>query len=682
MADEKKFGDQGSINTLRTSLLDRSFAIDTDPSNIADLKLASQLGIPVQRISEVSTESPVSSPPVDSNLRTARDSWASPRPSLGDDRKSVASDGERTTAIAVLRSQLSLALPGSSQSHSRMTDFKETIRESKDSPKALKLSDSLDVPITGFKNLRSSFSKDDPKGKVKLPAGADSAPGTPRSRNSSLHSSLFFLANTGKSSAEELYRKKPEDLNSNIEGKENIDERSKKSFLRTTVPYTNSNYGHFMLMIPVVVVCFILLFRNPENIEISKNFDKNLTHIAVGLLFLSYVPYTRGSIISSIFPKMSDGMERCHKWCARTFVVLGLLHVFVQLFFLSLPVVELFGVRNVFGILLLSAAILIHLTSTGRFRKKKFKKFAGAHAVCFFLLLVFTCIHYSTYAFQVVVLGIIYAAELVFRSISGMGVQVPAEINFARGKNLVVRMKFRKHCFASYEIGQFIFINFISLGVFEWHPFSIASAPEEDLVEVIIKGLGDQTTKLVQAVESKRPILFRLDGPFGGWHFDHRQFSSICVFCSGSGVTPAFSLLRSLCLQSTSLYPKIVQFVWSCKNETELEVYFQDLQTVLDYSDRGSIIFNYEISIYKQANIKSKEFKAFARVGNPDCAKALRDLDAVVDIRTNPDTPPQDSAILVCGAKDLLENVQIELMEHVEHRSNKSYSFFFETVGQ
>lgn len=44
------------------------------------------------------------------------------------------------------------------------------------------------------------------------------------------------------------------------------------------------------------------------------------------------------------------------------------------------------------------------------------------------------------------------------------------------------------------KAGQYIFLNCPDISAFEWHPFTITSAPEEDYVSVHIRIVGDWTT--------------------------------------------------------------------------------------------------------------------------------------------------------------------------------------------
>jgi predicted ferric reductase len=83
----------------------------------------------------------------------------------------------------------------------------------------------------------------------------------------------------------------------------------------------------------------------------------------------------------------------------------------------------------------------------------------------------------------------------------------------------VVQIRFPKHpiakAFGLYKTGQYVFLNFPQLSLFQWHPFSISSGPDEVTGEVHIKGLGGHTMELVERCGKPEGKLWvRVDGPY------------------------------------------------------------------------------------------------------------------------------------------------------------------------
>jgi len=109
---------------------------------------------------------------------------------------------------------------------------------------------------------------------------------------------------------------------------------------------------------------------------------------------------------------------------------------------------------------------------------------------------------------------------------------------------------------------------------FQWHPFTLTSAPEEDYISVHIRVVGDFTRALAKAVgcdfDSKgkgdkgaddaggRVILksdnplnrtlprIMVDGPFGSASEDFLNYETVLLVGAGIGVTPFASILKSI----------------------------------------------------------------------------------------------------------------------------------------
>ncbi len=48
--------------------------------------------------------------------------------------------------------------------------------------------------------------------------------------------------------------------------------------------------------------------------------------------------------------------------------------------------------------------------------------------------------------------------------------------------------------------GQYVFLNCPEVSYWQWHPFTLTSAPEEDYISVHIRIVGDFTTSLAEAL--------------------------------------------------------------------------------------------------------------------------------------------------------------------------------------
>jgi len=91
--------------------------------------------------------------------------------------------------------------------------------------------------------------------------------------------------------------------------------------------------------------------------------------------------------------------------------------------------------------------------------------------------------------------------------------------------------------------GQFIFLAFGGVDGWQRHPFSVASAPSADRLEVSVRAAGDYTRDLHETLQPGTPA--KAAGPFGG--FDYRPGGQRQIWIAGGmGIAPFMSWLRSL----------------------------------------------------------------------------------------------------------------------------------------
>ena len=101
-----------------------------------------------------------------------------------------------------------------------------------------------------------------------------------------------------------------------------------------------------------------------------------------------------------------------------------------------------------------------------------------------------------------------------------------------------------------YKVGQYVFVNFPELSISEWHPFSVASSPNDECVDLYIRALGDHTKKIVEYAESceaeDKQVLIRSDGPYGDLSFNYRRYGNLLLAGGGIGITPIISVLKDI----------------------------------------------------------------------------------------------------------------------------------------
>ncbi len=117
-----------------------------------------------------------------------------------------------------------------------------------------------------------------------------------------------------------------------------------------------------------------------------------------------------------------------------------------------------------------------------------------------------------------------------------------------------------------FQAGQFVFIRFNwqkKRGVLpESHPFSIASAPEEGVVRVISKAIGDHTKAMLAIPEG---TIAEIEGAFGRFMYQRFPHTEQIWIAGGIGITPFIGMAKTLTAES----PKVHLF-YSVVNRSEL----------------------------------------------------------------------------------------------------------------
>ncbi|KAK9067496.1 hypothetical protein SSX86_014826 [Deinandra increscens subsp. villosa] len=118
-----------------------------------------------------------------------------------------------------------------------------------------------------------------------------------------------------------------------------------------------------------------------------------------------------------------------------------------------------------------------------------------------------------------------------------------------------------------YKSGQYMFVNCAAVSPFEWHPFSITSAPGDDYLSVHIRTLGDWTRQLktvfsevCQPPRNGKSGLLRaenqgenpnfprvlIDGPYGAPAQDYKKYDIVLLVGLGIGATPMISIVKDI----------------------------------------------------------------------------------------------------------------------------------------
>ncbi|MCO5605680.1 hypothetical protein L7F22_059863 [Adiantum nelumboides] len=200
-----------------------------------------------------------------------------------------------------------------------------------------------------------------------------------------------------------------------------------------------------------------------------------------------------------------------------------------------------------------------------------------------------------------------------------------------------------------YKSGQYIFLKCPNISPFEWHPFSITSAPADDYVSVHIRTSGDWTQELKRVFSEvcERPVggksgLLRrdampggedrkmprilLDGPYGAPAQDYKKYDVMLLVGLGIGATPFVSILKDMLTtlrlseqkdldrseegrqrkKDSSGGATRAYFYWVTREQGSFDWFKGIMNEVAECDQKGVIeLHNYLTSVYEEGDARS-----------------------------------------------------------------------------
>mmetsp|Transcript_12324 Transcript_12324/g.49414 ORF Transcript_12324/g.49414 Transcript_12324/m.49414 type:complete len:539 (-) Transcript_12324:37-1653(-) len=351
------------------------------------------------------------------------------------------------------------------------------------------------------------------------------------------------------------------------------------------------------------------------------------------------------------------------------------------------------------GNLLVFVMIVMYTSAIDSIRRRYFNVFYFAHHlfIVFFLLLLF---HGPRFWIWFVVPGTAYTLERIVREWRAKSGTTVREVTKHPSDVVEVRMERKKF---KYKSGQYLFLNAPNLSFYEWHPFTITSAPHEDFVSVHIRAVGkwtkglrellapdDEGTMMIGKKKGPdgRPLL-RLDGPYGAASEEVFTFETVLLVGAGIGVTPFASILKSLYHKrnnSEECKVKKVYFFWICRDFRAFEWFHKVLNDLEeDMRERGEEFL--EINLYLTQRLPKEqleEYKADQEANERDPVTGLLskthfgrpDFDAAFE-QLREAHPNGKVGLFFCGPRVLSKNLRKLCMEKTAKRKKDGTRFVF-----
>ncbi|KAL1596121.1 hypothetical protein SLS59_008112 [Nothophoma quercina] len=354
------------------------------------------------------------------------------------------------------------------------------------------------------------------------------------------------------------------------------------------------------------------------------------------------------------------------------------------------------------GYVMLFALMAIAITAAEKPRRANFERFWYTHHM-FIVFFVFWSIHgafcmiqpdFAPFCDGIGVFweywmygGFAYLAERIAREVRGRHKTYVSKVIHHPSNVCEIQIK-KEH--TTTRAGQYIFLCCPEVSIWQYHPFTLTSAPEEDYISVHVRMVGDFTRKLGKALGcnldkkaggekdqnseevAMRQILPRvyIDGPFGSASEDVFKFEVAVLVGAGIGVTPFASILKSIWYRMN--YPQSrtrlrkVYFFWICRDFGSFE-WFRSLLLAIEAQDLEDHI---EIHTYLTAKIKADD------ATNIMINDANAEQDAITGLRapTNFGRPnwdmifksirkihsPAEAGVFFCGPKGLGSTLHVK----------------------
>jgi hypothetical protein len=241
-----------------------------------------------------------------------------------------------------------------------------------------------------------------------------------------------------------------------------------------------------------------------------QGYPPNVTfgYLAIANAFFIALPATRNSVLVYLLGVPFDKTIQFHRWLGYLCLLESTFHwAYFFPYTLAYP-------KFKSGLITWLFIFFVFITSIESMRRFYFNWFYALH-FSFIGFYIAGVMHSTEFTVYTILAAIFYGLDRIARFFFGAVPKRALDMDVHDG---AVKITFNKNSCGRYALGQYVFLNFPEIGLLEWHPFTLSSGPEEPTSEVLIKGIGDFTKKLVTASREKGKLWIRVDGPYGKWY--------------------------------------------------------------------------------------------------------------------------------------------------------------------
>ncbi|KAH3908836.1 hypothetical protein HBH56_172760 [Parastagonospora nodorum] len=361
-------------------------------------------------------------------------------------------------------------------------------------------------------------------------------------------------------------------------------------------------------------------------LDLTGRFTKEDVAFRCGVVTLGQVPLIfllagKNNIVGYLSGVSYERLNWLHRWCARTMLLTATIHM--GYFFASWDQYKYipYKLKNDElawkGLAAWSVLVWIVLSSMTPIRGWNYELFVVQHLVSFGVFLGFVYIHIPKdtkgYVWVPVALFLfdrgVRATRVLYANISlfhpkqrGQGL-LACKAEFTPLPHNTTRVVIENPPI-SWTPGQHVFLSCHSVVPLQSHPFTVASIPEDGVMEFLIKSKRGGTKRFFKHAEKSSGLsdgtsktkTVTIEGPYGALR-PLRQFDSVVLLAGSTGATFTLPLLRdilhgwretstsnsssrSFFSRQTGAVARHVRFVWVVKSRGQLSWFGAHLSSI------------------------------------------------------------------------------------------------------